>query len=542
VLPGKKYRPEDVLDILRRRKWLLLGCFLPAVLAAVVVARMLPSVYESEALVLVVPQRIPEKFVSPTVTTDISDRIRTISQQILSRTRLERIIEEFDLYPEQRRTGIMQDVVDNMRANAISVDIPRQRGGGRRNDDAGTSFRLAFRADNPRKAMQVTERLASVFIEENLRDREVLAEGADQFLESQLEEARQQLLTVEKQLEEYKRLHANQLPTQQQTNLQVMQHAETQLQQLQEAQRDDRNRLLGLDRLMSEAQLQAAAPVAPPATREDENAADTRSAADRLESARKALAQLELRYKPEHPDIVRLKRTIGDLEKQASSEAVQQPLGGGATVNRPLSQSEVQRRTRVAQLEAEKVEVSSRLAQREAEERRLRAQIGQYRARVEAAPTRELELVGLTRDYDTLKERYSTLLSKREDARIAANLERRQIGEQFKLIEPPRMPERPVSPNRTMIWLLGAAAGLGLGLGLTALLEYRDSSFRTDEDVTAALALPVLALIPRMDTASERARQRRRRRLVSVAAAVAAMTIAGLALLAWRFGGLPLGS
>jgi len=540
VLPGKKYRPEDILGILWRRKWLILGCFLPALLAAVVVSRLLPAAYESEALVLVVPQRIPEKFVSPTVTTDIADRIRTISQQILSRTRLERIIEEFDLYPEQRRRGIMQDVVDNMRSNDITVDIPRQRG--RRSEDAGTSFRLAFRTGDPRKAMQVTERLASVFIEENLRDREVLAEGADQFLESQLEEARQQLLTVEKQLEEYKRRHANQLPTQQPTNLQVMQHAESQLQQLQEAQRDDRNRLLGLDRLIAEAQLQASAPAAAPSSGEGENAPDTRSAADRLESARKTLSQLELRYKPEHPDVVRLKRTIQDLEKQASAEAVQQPLGGGSTVTRPLSANEVQRRTRLAQLDAEKVEVSSRLAQREAEERRLRAQIAEYRTRVEAAPTRELELVALTRDYDTLKSRYAALLSKREDARIAANLERRQIGEQFKLIEPPRIPERPVSPNRPLIWLLGAAAGLGLALGLTALLEYRESSFRTEEDITTALALPVLALIPRMDTASERARLRRRRRLASVAALVVAMTIAGAALIAWRFGVLPLGS
>ena len=540
MLPGKKYRPEDILDILWRRKWLILGCFLPALLTAFVVSRLLPAVYESEALVLVVPQRIPEKFVSPTVTTDIADRIRTISQQILSRTRLERIIEEFDLYPEQRRRGIMQDVVDNMRSNDISVDIPRQRG--RRSEDAGTSFRLAFRTENPRKAMQVTERLASVFIEENLRDREILAEGADQFLESQLEEARQQLLTVEKQLEEYKRRHANQLPTQQTTNLQVMQHAESQLQQLQEAQRDDRNRLLGLDRLIAEAQLQASAPVAAPSSGEGENAPDTRSAADRLESARKTLSQLELRYKPEHPDVVRLKRTIQDLEKQASAEAVQQPLGGGGTVTRPLSANEIQRRTRLAQLDAEKVEVSSRLAQREAEERRLRSQIAEYRNRVEAAPTRELELVALTRDYDTLKSRYAALLSKREDARIAANLERRQIGEQFKLIEPPRIPERPFSPNRPLIWLLGAAAGLGLGLGLTALLEYRESSFRTEEDITTALALPVLALIPRMDTASERARLRRRRRLASVAALVVAMTIAGAALIAWRFGVLPLGS
>ena len=540
MLPGKKYRPEDILGILWRRKWLILGCFLPALLAAVVVSRLLPAAYESEALVLVVPQRIPEKFVSPTVTTDIADRIRTISQQILSRTRLERIIEEFDLYPEQRRRGIMQDVVDNMRSNDITVDIPRQRG--RRSEDAGTSFRLAFRTGDPRKAMQVTERLASVFIEENLRDREVLAEGADQFLESQLEEARQQLLTVEKQLEEYKRRHANQLPTQQPTNLQVMQHAESQLQQLQEAQRDDRNRLLGLDRLIAEAQLQASAPAAAPSSGEGENAPDTRSAADRLESARKTLSQLELRYKPEHPDVVRLKRTIQDLEKQASAEAVQQPLGGGSTVTRPLSANEVQRRTRLAQLDAEKVEVSSRLAQREAEERRLRAQIAEYRTRVEAAPTRELELVALTRDYDTLKSRYAALLSKREDARIAANLERRQIGEQFKLIEPPRIPERPVSPNRPLIWLLGAAAGLGLALGLTALLEYRESSFRTEEDITTALALPVLALIPRMDTASERARLRRRRRLASVAALVVAMTIAGAALIAWRFGVLPLGS
>src|SRR5207245_4937440 len=185
--------------------------------------------YRSETLILVVPQRVPVAYVKSTVTARIEDRLQSISQQILSRTRLERIIQDFNLYERERRTGIMEDLVERMRKD-IEVQIVK-----------GDAFRVAFTADSRRTAMKVTERLASLFIDESLRDREVLAEGTNQFLEAQLEDARRQLIDNEKKLEDYRRLHAGELPKQQESNLQGLHNIEMQLQALVDSLHRDRD-------------------------------------------------------------------------------------------------------------------------------------------------------------------------------------------------------------------------------------------------------------------------------------------------------------
>lgn len=527
MVPGKKYKPEDFLEIAWRRRWVILVPFVVIAAATVVVSSRLPNRYRSESVILVVPQRVPKEFVRSTVSIDVDQRLQAISQQILSRTRLERIILDLDLYPDERRTGIMEDIVEQMRVRDISINIARSRG----NDDS-TSFRVGFTYTNPRMAKEVTERLASLFIEENLRDREILAEGTDQFLESQLEEARRQLLANEQKLAEYKRRYAGQLPSQMQSNLQILQNAQQQLQAVSDSILRDRDQRALLERLLADAMAQAGA--ATPALGSDDPQAASTPAAVQLEAARRALAQLALRLKPEHPDMVRAQRAVRELEAKAAAEALQQPLSPAtpppAVATTP---QEAERQRRITDLRTQIATLDNQVAAKEREIERLKAEIAAYQARVEAAPGRESELVALTRDYDTLRERYAQLLSKREDAKIAANLEKRQIGEQFKIIDAARLPERPESPNRTRINLMGALAGLALGLGLAALLEYRDTSLRKEEDVLVALALPVLAMIPRMTTSHER-RARRRRRIRLSLAAVSTVAIAG-AVITWKF-------
>src|SRR5499426_9752 len=185
MLPGKTYNPEDLVRIIKDRIWVLLVPFAIISAATALVVHTLPDRYRSETVILVVPQRVPEEYVRSTVTTRIEDRLQSLVQQILSRTRLERIVRDFDLYAKERKTGIMEDVIERMRRD-IGVEVLR-----------GDSFRITYMGDNPRTVMQVTERLASLFIEENLRDREVLAEDTNQFLEAQLEDARHRLLEQE---------------------------------------------------------------------------------------------------------------------------------------------------------------------------------------------------------------------------------------------------------------------------------------------------------------------------------------------------------
>jgi uncharacterized protein involved in exopolysaccharide biosynthesis len=178
---------DDVALIAWRYKWLIV---LPLVIAATgtaIFSRRLPDQYRSETVILVVPQQVPESYVRSTVTTRIEDRLQSISQQILSRTRLERIIQDFNLYARERQTGIMEDIVDQMRNRYIKVEVLK-----------GDAFRVAFIGEDPLMVMRVTDRLASLFIEENLRDREVLAEGTNQFLTAQLEDARRRLIEQEK--------------------------------------------------------------------------------------------------------------------------------------------------------------------------------------------------------------------------------------------------------------------------------------------------------------------------------------------------------
>jgi uncharacterized protein involved in exopolysaccharide biosynthesis len=254
---------------------------------------------------------------------------------------------------------------------------------------------------------------------------------------------------------------------------------------------------------------------------------DPPSAAQQLEAARANLRALELRLTPEHPNVSRAKRLIAELERKAEQEAQRQPVSGAVDVALPREVG-----NRVAEMRAETEEIRRRLDTRKQDHERLQQLLSSYTSRVETTPALESELTELMRDYSTLQEQYTTLLRKSEESKIAANLERRQIGEQFKIIDAARLPERPVSPDRLRMNLMGLLAGLGFGLVLAAFLEYRDTTLKTDNDVTVSLALPVLAVIPMMISDSERRRYTKRRRL---AVSSVASLLAVAAVVIWRF-------
>lgn len=522
MLPGKKYTPEDILQIAWRWKWLIIVPFVVVSIGTVVVSRLLPDKYRSSTLILVVPQRVPESYVRPTVTSRIEDRLQTISQQILSRTRLERVILDFNLYQRERKRGIMEDVVEAMRRD-IKVDIVR-----------GDAFSVSYVSEDPRMAMRVADRLATMFMDESRTDRAILAEATTDFLQNQLDEARRQLTEVEQKLADYKLRHAGELPSERDANLQALNNTQMQVQALVESINRDRDRRYLVEKQIADLESEVAQP--PPVTPvpvDDPNAVPGSTTYAQLEYARAQLRGMELRLTAEHPDVRRMRRIVAELEKKLQDEALERPLSQGTAPERPLTQEERARRERLKNLRVELDALDLQLKAKQNEEQRLRGVINAYQAKLAATPARESELTALTRDYDTFSKNYQSLLAKQADSKVAANLERRQIGEQFKILDVARMPERPFSPNRPLINLLGALGGLGLGVGLAALMEYRDRSLRTDDEVVSVLALPVLAMVPVMTTAAERRKARRVR--LRIALASAATLVVAAAVLAWKF-------
>jgi polysaccharide chain length determinant protein (PEP-CTERM system associated) len=529
MLPGKSYSPEDIVRILLRRWWVIGGLLFIGAIGAFVVSHRLIDLYRSETLILVVPQRVPESYVKSTVTGTIEDRLPTISQQILSRSRLERIIVDMNLYAEDRQKMVMEDVVQRMRDRDVRFSPEK----------GDTSFRVSYVSPDPKTAQKVTERLASLLIEENSRDRENQAEDTNQFLDSQLEDTKRQLLEQEKKLEEYKRAHSGQLPTQVTTNMQAIQNAQIQLQNLAEGMNRTREQKAFVERQLLD--LEAPDPVvasttapAPSPINPDGTISPDASIDIQLEAARARLRVAESRLKPEHPEVRTLKRTIQDLEAQKAAQPATTAAADPAKADpKPETPQQILKERRARDLRVQIEGYERELQDRLAQEKQLRATINDYQARLEAVPSRESDLVELTRDYDTLNLQYQNLLVKRGESKLAANLERRNIGEQFKVIDPASLPERPFSPNRRMIYLGGIGGGLALALLLTAFVEITDSSFKNESEVARLLELPVLALVPVIQSPGEKRSQRRRVILQGVAAAVVVMGTAA-AFFYWR--------
>jgi polysaccharide chain length determinant protein (PEP-CTERM system associated) len=532
MIRHKRYTPETLWRIVRRRKWVLLAPFVLIAGATALVAHHLPNRYRSETVIVAVPQQVPTSYVQPTVTTRLDERLLSINQRILSRTRLEQIILEFDLYAVERKTSDLEDVIERMRRRDIDVEVRAGSRSGRQT--SAPTVRVAYAGRDARTVQLVTERLASFFIEENLRDRAALADGTNQFLEVQLQEARNRLIRHEKRLEAYRTRFAGELPSQLGTNIQMAQSIELQLQSLAQSITQDSDRRLVLEQLLEE--FETAAPIIPltsPPDRQVEDAdAAPLPAARELELAHQQLHALELRLKPAHPDLARAKRTIVELQRKAEEEALQQALSPSPKKVETVvfTQQDHERQVRIREMQVERDAILRRIVGKETEQTRLLETLAGYQAIIAAVPARETELVELTRDYETLKQIYAGLLAKSEHARAAAELERRQIGEQFKLLDPARLPDRPVSPNRAQINGAGALGGLAIGVGLLWLLEYRDRTLRTEQEVLDALELPVLALVPTMVGARER-RQRLvdRRYIRLIAAAAHALAVKGRA-------------
>jgi polysaccharide chain length determinant protein (PEP-CTERM system associated) len=521
VIPGKQYSPDEVLATVWSRKWVVLLACLCGSLGAYGVSKLVPDRYRSDAVILVVPQRISQEYVRGIVTR-VEDRLKTVSQEILGHAALQRLIEDFDLYQAERRTRRMEDVIALARRDIV-VEPAK-----------GDTFRVAYMSHDAVLAKRVTDRLANDFIEQNLRQGREVTERTSAFLDTQLDEARKRLVEKEQRLEEFKRLHAGELPTQIEANQQALANLQMQVQALVDSMSRDRDRRLQLERELADLTTDSVRSQAPVAERAPLSAPTRGTDEEALERAHEHLRDLQTRYKAEHPDVIRALRDVRDLEaKVAGVRAVD---ADGPRPAPAVNPAERIRQNRLRQLRGELENVDRQIAAKQADERRLRGTMDGVQRRLDATPTRETELVALTRDYTTLQQIYITLLAKKEDSKIAANLERRQVGEQFRIIDPARVPERPYTPNRQTFALYGGVGGMLLAVALIVLFEYRNASFRTEDEVLASIGLPVVAVIPVLTTVAEPLRSERLRRFLPPwAAATAALVLTMVAAyLGWN--------
>ena len=470
----KKY-----IDIALRRKWWIIIPFLVVLLAGLAYGLKAPRIYEAKTLILVQAQRVPEDFVRTIVTATVEDRLRTITQQVTSRTNLEKIVREYNLFAFKLNM-LLDDKVARLRA-LINIDVSHT---GRRNE--ANAFTITLRGKDPKKVTEVTNALASNFISQNLKIRESQAVGTSTFISGELESVRKRLMEKEEDLKQYRERYMGGLPEQLQANLSILDRLQQQLDQLNDNLRDAGNRRAALETQFAEQQRPEAGALIPPASQE-EGPRD-------IPSLRNELASLESRYTQNHPDVIRLKERIVRLEAQRTQ--TNQTSADSPETSIPVSR-EAQTLRRQIQ------DVTMEMESYKAEIKKIQSEVKWYEKKVEDTPKREQELLSLNRDYNNLNELYNSLLNRKLEAEMALSMERKQKGEQFRIVDPAKIPSRPVEPDLRRIMLLTLALGLGLGGGLAFLIETMDTSYKIPEDVETELQLPVLVSMPIRYTVKE---------------------------------------
>jgi polysaccharide chain length determinant protein (PEP-CTERM system associated) len=482
MLGNRELTIDDYLAILRRRRWPILIPALLGPLVAFSVSLGLHSQYTSGTLVLVEQQKVPESYVRSVVTDALNQRLATMQEQILSRTRLQPIIEKFGLYKQDAGRVPMEDLVDRLR-KAIKISAVQAMVGTR--SEAGLpGFTISFTADDPRLAQQICGEITSMFMEENLRVREQRAEGTTQFLTKQLEEAKRKLDQQDARLAAFKQRYLGQLPGQEQTNMNLLMGLNTQLEAVTQLLNRTQQDKTYMESLLAQ---QVAAWQASQTPNNNPDALEAQ-----LTTLQSQLVTLEARYTPDHPDVIKAKNDIAQLKKKIDETAA-------AAKNKPAEEVHTTKLIEPPQIQQLRNQIhvaEQTLREKSQEQERLHEQIKTYQARVQLSPVVEEQYKEVTRDYQTALDFYNELLAKKTQSEMATDLERRQQGEQFRVMDPPNLPEKASFPNRPLFAAGGLGGGLALGFSLALLLEMRDKSLRNERDVEFYLQLPTLARVP----------------------------------------------
>jgi protein tyrosine kinase modulator len=527
--PEERVSPsiEDLWAVARRRRWLLL---LSMFLCWVVVwgtSWILPTTYQSEALIVVERQKVPEHYVEPNVSVDLRDRLDTMTQQILSRKRLQTVIDSFHLYSRPRGLGQFlqsSDPVEQMRRD-IKIELVQSSG----RPGELTAFKIYYSGDSPSRAQQVNSQLTTLFIDENMRAEQQFSESTTSFLASQLADAQARLEEQEAKVRAFKAAHLGELPSQQQSNVEVLSTLRTQLENTRRALDNANQQKLYLE--SQQQQFQSAKAFLGSG---DSAASSPDTLDEELSNLRRKLADERSRHTENYPEIIALRHKIIETEKlkkeieaeiaakertgtEATSENQGASEGSGAGSSTLLMQLK-------SQLKANTFEIQNN----QRREKAIESQIAAYEARLRLAPETEQELADVSRGYEESKTNYNSLLQKQNQSQLATSLAQRQQGEQFRVLDPPSLPEKPAAPNHLPLSLAGLVAGGIIGVGLVILLELTNVRIRHEKDLQDVVPARLLVCIPHLGTSEEAHLDEFARRIeVAVATVMVVLVIAG---------------
>jgi polysaccharide chain length determinant protein (PEP-CTERM system associated) len=476
----------DAKRVLNRYWWVLPLAVLTLGSLGFLATRVLPKKYKSITTVLVEQPVVPADFVRPVVQEDLNHHLASMQAEVLSSSRLQPIIEKFNLYPDQRGT-VSDAILQNQLRGVIDVELMQPMIGSVNRQPPGFSISVTY--DNPKRAQQICQEVTNMFMDENKKSREGKAEATTSFLGDQLAQAKAKLDEQDAKLADFKRKYLGSLPEEEQANLNLLSGLNTQL----EANTQSINRAQQ-DKAFNEAMLnqQEASWKATLAGGGDQNA-DTLEA--QLATLREQLHDLLLKDKPEHPDVIRLKSQVEDLERRIAAEPATPPTpapnsASGKTPREPAQLQQL--RGRIKQDELNIADLTRRQGQ-------IQNQSNVLQGRVQSSPMVEEQFKELNRSYQTAQQIYDQLLKNQSDASIATKLEQQQESERFQTLDPPDLPTTPSFPKALQFVGGGLGGGLALGLAILYLIVMLDKGIYSERDVELSLKVPVLTVVPSLD-------------------------------------------
>lgn len=474
---------KEIVAIARRRLWWIAIPILLGPIAGYLISLKISPVFTSQAFVLVEQQKVPDAFVPSMVTDQLETRLLTMQDQILSRSRLQPLIEQLGLFKVDLGRVSMDELVARLRTQIKVTPI--------RPDSSNTlrGFYVAVGSDNPATAQQVCARVLSMFMEENLNARSKRAEDTTQFLSGQLEDAKRKLDDNDSKLAAFKTRYLGRLPTDEQSNLQMLSTLSSRLDSVNEAIGQAQQQKVMQSSMLSQQTGYRGGSLAVTSKPSDLQ--------KQISDLQSQLAAFQARYTPEHPEIERTKIQIESLQRQLESSRSVEPEAN-------TSPAAVDETPEMAQLRASIKGIDENIRSKRAEQARLEQQINSFQARIQLSPVVEEQYKGLTRDYESALQFYNELLTKKTQSEMVRDLEQRREGEQFRVMDAPGLPSRPSSPDRQKFALAGLVSGLALGVLLTAILEMKERFIRTESDIQNYIGIPILAVIQNLDMKSDR--------------------------------------